>query len=132
MTEENGADADEARVGSGDESLSAAFAARAVVIRQMDDVGGWDYFLAESGERIASLAYRYEMSRLRELNDSESGEALERTLESTERVRDAAVDAELAESGALVSRLAAVFASTFDVGVAAAGEEWAATSPSGG
>lgn len=132
MADELNADASEARVGSGDESLSAAFAARDLVIRQMADVGGWDYFLAESGERIASLAYRYETSRLRQLNDAISSGEVDEAPASVDLVRDAAVDAELAESGDLVSRLAAVFAAAFDAGVAVAAENMASTSPSTG
>lgn len=132
MTDEMSADVSQARVGSGDESLAAAFAARDLVIRQMADVGGWDYFLAESGERIASLAYRYETSRLRRFNDASSSGEADQAHASVDLLRDAAVDAELAESGDLISRLAAVFAAAFDTGVAAAAENMANTSPSAG
>ena len=49
-----------------------------------------------------------------------------------ESVRDAAVNAELAETGVLVSRLAAVFAASFDAGVAVATDEMArAAAPPG-
>ena len=60
MNDEMNPGASTMRVGSGDDSLAAESAARELVLRQMAGEAGWGYYLAESGERLASLAYRYE------------------------------------------------------------------------